>query len=155
MDKDTEEKFVKTFIEKRLQERFLFELFSDARRGNLKKGCRYPAGISRFSHYTDICIKSKYIHLHDGKLKLEDAEKEIKKLSPSVKNCYVIACAYDPESKYHARFYDGEYLPLHEGLTICFDDPRETLLIADDKTAFIKAEWGRGSPDKYILHKYD
>jgi hypothetical protein len=135
MDKIIEEKFVKAFIDKRIQDRFLFELLS----GNVKKR---ENAISRFAHGTERHIKKQCIHLCGEKLKIDDIEQEIKKLTQDTKQCYVITGACD-----------GEIMPLKQALEKCFNEFRESIMIVNDSVSFIKAEIERGSPMKYILYK--
>jgi len=134
MDKIIEEKFVKTFIDKRMQDRLLFELHSD----NVQK--RHNA-ISRFAHGTECYIKKQQIYLSGNKFKIDDIEQEIKKLTQKTKQCYVIVGECD-----------GEIMSLRQALEESFNEYFESIVIVNDSVAFIKAEIERGSPVKYILY---
>jgi len=132
MDKFIEEKFVKTFIDKRMQDRFLFELFSKDKR---------EKALSRFAHTTESYIKTQHIYLCNKKLDNVEVEKEIEKLAQNIDQCYIIA-----------GVYDGEFISLKEALEKCFDEYCASILIVNDNLAFIKTETGFGSPIKYILY---
>ena len=135
MDKNIEEIFIKTFIDKRMQDRLLFELLS----GNVQ---RRRKAISRFAHGAERYIKRQQIYLSGDKLKIDDIEQEIKKISQSTKQCYVIVGECD-----------GEIMPLRQSLEECFNNSCESIIFVNDNVAFIKAEAECGSPMKYILYK--
>ena len=135
MDKNIEEKFIKTFIDKRMQDRFLFEF---SHRDSHKRA----HAIDRFAHESDKYLKANYIHLADEKKSIDDAEKENRSLSGVTKNCYIMDTAHD-----------GETMPLRAALEISYAWPGVSIIIVSDNVAFLKTEQSFGSPMKLILHK--
>jgi len=133
MDESIEKKFVKTFIDKRMQDRFSFELSSKDKRKKV---------LSRFAHTTENYIKIQYVYLCNNKLDINEVEKEIRKLEQNIKQCYIITGTFD-----------GEFMPFKKALEECFNEYFESILIINDNLAFIKTETGPGSPIKYILYK--
>jgi hypothetical protein len=133
MDTVIEQEFVKVFIEKNMQDRFQYELFSKNKRRD---------ALSKFAHTAERYLKASNIYLRTKKFSIDDIEKEIKKLTSNTQRCYVIA-----------GDLDGEIMPLRQALEKCFDNYNESITIVNDNLAFIKAEAEGGSPMKYILCK--
>ena len=135
MNKEIEEKFVKTFVDKQMHDRLLFELFHK----NLEKR---EHAISRFEHGAVKYLKRNYIHLADNKITIDVVEKEIRKIQPSTNECYIIGTTYD-----------GKKMQFKKALEITFDWLGGAILIISDNVAFIKKEQSYGAPMKYILYK--
>lgn len=132
MDKVIEEKFIKTFICKRAQNRILSVLEDKNKRKMLR------AGLSKVMDY----INSDFVYLRDNSLGIIEAENEIKKFSQDLKYCYVIAGAYD-----------GEFLPFKNALYLCFSDNLASIIIVNETLAFVKTEVRYNQAMKYILYK--
>jgi len=140
MDKTIEELFVKTFVEKRMQDRIIYELSTTDKKN--RKNCELrDMVLHRFASAEDY-IKAKNILLANDKMTIDEAEKNIKQLLVSTKNGYLIG-----------TLYDGESMPLRKALEISFDYLGTSIIIANDNVAFIKTEQAFGSPMKFILHK--
>lgn len=135
MNQEIEQKFVKTFIEKNKQDRFLHELFSKEKRKNI-----WP----KISHNAHLCLKTKYIILESEKLDSVLLEKEIKRLSVETRQCYLLS-----------EKYDGILTSLKEALNCAFEDYGAAILIINEVTAIIKEESEKGATKKYLLYKKD
>jgi hypothetical protein len=133
MDTSIEQQFVKAFIEKNMQDRFLYELFSKNKRKD---------ALSKFAHTAGRYLKASNIYLRTKKSGIDDIEKEIKKLTSNTQQCYVIT-----------GNLDGEIMPLKQALEKSFDNYNESIIIVNDNLAFIKTEVEGGAPTKYILCK--
>jgi hypothetical protein len=67
MDIEIETKFVKTFIEKRMQDRFILELSTELREGKYRKGrCRRFTAFDRFSDGAEKYLKPQCIYLKNN-----------------------------------------------------------------------------------------
>ncbi len=129
-----EERFVKTFCEKRIKDRIIFELKDEDKRLH---------GIGRFCHTTEGIIKKQYVLQESNKWSVEELLHIIQNISSSDK-CYIIAFDYD---------IDGKEMSLKEGIRECFYRGMSTVLIVDEKTVIIKDEQYLGASHKYVLHK--
>ena len=133
MDITIEQKFIKKFVEKNMQDRFLHELSSKDKRRN---------ALSKFAHTAKRYLNTQIIYLQGKKLGIDEIEKEMKKLANDTKHCYVIA-----------GVYDGQIMSLRDALEKSYDDYNESIIIVNESTAFIKTETESGGSIKYILHK--
>ena len=134
MNASVEEMFVKAFIEKRIQDRIIFELSSSKNRSK---------AVSRFAHTTDDIINSKYVFLKSNKLTSFEIEVELIKHCGKNKYVYIISM----------NEFDGKSLPFKDALKICIDDYMPSIIICSEKVVFIKTEVMDGLPMKYILVK--
>jgi hypothetical protein len=136
MDKEYEEIIVKTFFNKSIQNRVLFELFSQKKR---------KEAISRVdsSAKNGLCEKykielqkpnSNYIEIFD-----------LLKKNGAGDNCYVLS---------HCEDIDGKHLPLSYALekAVGFGMP-SIISCIPNKLAYLECEQGYGSPPRYILKK--
>jgi len=139
MNKEIEENFVKTFVEKRMQERIIFELLSDKK--NKKNYTLRDYAIMRLAYCDARNLKKKLIHLQCDSINVDEVEKVITKLCGIAKKCYTMG-----------MLKNGEML-LREALEQSFDWLGVSIVIIGDDTAFIKTETSIGSPTKFILHR--
>jgi len=139
MDMVVEEKFVRTFIDKRIQDRIIFELTHNDRKKKNYEIRDYA--ISRFAN-ADNYLKTQYFYLKDKNINIDEVEKEIKKLCNSSKQCYIMGTVHDTG-----------FFPLRKALEISFDYLGVSIIIVSDTVAFVKTETSFGSPTKYILRK--
>jgi hypothetical protein len=129
VDEDIEAEFVKTFIQKRLQERIIWELASEKKRRH---------AILRFSHYTDEIVKHQYILKKSNKLNIIQLLHEL----TAEASCYVIAA--------DKHELDGQQMTLDTAVQRCFDG-WPAIMIISKKLAVIETEAVFGTADKYIL----
>ncbi|QCN91124.1 hypothetical protein DRA42_00595 [Ethanoligenens harbinense] len=130
MNISMEETFVKTFCEKRIVDRLIYELNNPKKRMN---------ALWRFSNH-DQFIKKSCIVDSSNKFTPDNLMDKIKKLSKSNK-CYLLSPSFDGVEY---SLYDGIHQGFYEGLAVVF--------IIDSNTAVIKDEQVYGAPTKYILH---
>ena len=131
MNKPIEELFVKTFLEKNVQERILFELSNPNKRRKV---------ISRFSNPEPL-LQSKYIFMKGKNLSFQLVENEISKYFDINKECYTMS----------TNAQNGKMLEFKEALFHCFEDYMTSILVCGENLVFLKTETGIGSPMKYIL----
>lgn len=134
MDRIIEEKFVRTFIEKRIQDRIIFELSDSKRR---------DTAIDRFCHRTDDLVKPKYILHKSNKLWSDEILNMISELS-NEKSCYVISFLPD---------IDGIQTTLEGALSRCLGAGMPSIMIVGENIAVIETEQVQGPATKYILYK--
>ena len=135
MDNAIEQNFVKTFIDKKYQDRFIFELSSPKKRID---------AIHRFAHNAEAIINPKYVLSKSNTLTEQEIEKEIAKIFNIKKECYMISDSED---------FDGTFQPFSIGLKGCMDGYMPSIIICGENVALIKTEAETGSPTKYILYK--
>lgn len=136
MNSDLETIIVKTFFEKRIQERVLFELFSPKKRKD---------AIGRLNHHYKKTLNEKYMieipkpnsnYLHIADL--------LKKHGAGDK-CYVISWS---------DCIDGQELSLMTALEKAVGLGMPTLIsCSPNKLIYFEAEQGFGSPSRYIIIK--
>ncbi len=133
MNFQVEEKIIKNFIIKNMQDRFLYELSKKEKRKKF---------LSRFAHNIDKYLVKQYIYLQGNKLMENDIDVKINLLSCNMQNCYVI-------SNYH----DGKEMSIKLALEECFNSISEFIIIVNENIVFIKEETEYGSSMKYLLYK--
>ena len=134
MDKDYEEKFVKTFFVKSLQERATYELLSSKKRQD---------ALNRLCHNYKNTLNEKYFIKVESSSYLEILSLLTK--SGSGDNCYSISFNKD---------IDGKYLPLKTALekSVGYGLP-SIIVCTPDKLAYFEAEQESGAPPRFILKK--
>jgi len=151
MDRAIEEKLVRNFVEKRIQDRVLYELTSNKtdeyaknfkRYGDLKYYPLRQHAIGRFAHRADDHLKKQHIHLEKKEITIDEVEKEINKLCTPTKQCYIMGTVHD-----------GECMSLRKALEISFDYIGESIVVIRDNIVFLKEEGCFRIPTKYILFK--
>lgn len=131
MDKTIEIAFVKTFINKRMQDRILYELLNTQKRRKI---------ISRLANAEEI-LDSKKVFLKSNKITDDEVAEKLLKYNKITDLCYVISCTN----------MDGEFCPFKEALQGCLEDYMPSILICGRDLALVKGEVEKGSPTKYIL----
>lgn len=131
MNKEIEEMFAKTFLDKRINERVIFELQSNKKRGQ---------AISRFCHSSEDMIKESCIYK-----KTDDFNILLSTIKdfPLPKVCYVISSATE---------FDGKEILLETALKSCVGYGWPSILILNETLAIIETEQEYGASEKYILH---
>lgn len=136
INKEIEELIVKSFFEKQVQKRLLYELFTPKKRGH---------ALDRLCHHYQKMIKTKYmIEI----LPPNSDPNEILQLlreHGAGKKCYSLS--------YNAKI-DGKELALKEALehAVGFGFPSIISCIPGE-LAYFEAEQGFGSPPRYILKR--
>ena len=133
LDLIQEEKFIRAFIKKPFQDRFLYEIKKADRRENIEK---------KIAHGTDY-FKPEYIYLNTSKLQFDEIGSIMVKLSEYKGNSYLFtkeesACGY---------------YSLKDGLDWYFENMIPCILICGPKAAFVGQELCIGSPNKIILYQ--
>ncbi|QGM29481.1 hypothetical protein GI482_03400 [Bacillus sp. N3536] len=133
MNKEIEEIIVKTFFEKRIQQRVLFELSSPQK--------RYDA----FGRRNNFIRKELMLEIPKPNSDPEEIEKLLKKQGAG-NLCYVITSA---ESD-----VDGKELPLIKALEdLIWSGLPFIISCIPNKLAYYQGEQAYGSPEKYILKR--
>lgn len=136
MDKQLEEIIVKSFFNKRLQDRVLFELTSTKKRKD---------AIGRLSHnYMDVLNDKYMMEIPKPNNNSNEIVEFLKKYGAG-NTCYVISYYGD---------IDGKHLPLSYALekAVGFGMP-SLILCIPNKLAYLECEQVYGSPPRYILKK--
>ena len=133
MNKEIEEIIVKTFFEKRIQQRVLFELSSPQK--------RYDA----FGRRNNFIRKELMLEIPKPNSDPEEIEKLLKKQGAG-NLCYVITSAESDA--------DGQELPLIKALEeLIWTGLPFIISCIPNKLAYYQGEQAYGSPQKYILKK--
>ncbi len=136
MDKQVEEIIVRTFFNKRVQDRILFELSSKTKR---------TMAIGRLSHnYLDV-LKNQYMtELYKPNSNFNDIAALLREEGAG-NICYVISYNYN---------IDGIYLPLLTALeeAVGFGMP-SLISCIPNKLLYLECEQVFGPPPRYILKK--
>ncbi|MFU1996764.1 hypothetical protein [Priestia megaterium] len=136
MNKEIEEKVVKSFFDKRIQERVMFELFSLKRRDD---------ALHRLNHTYTKTLKEEYmIEIPKSNSCADDIAKLLKQHGAG-KQCYAISFNED---------IDGKDLPLLTALEHAVGYGFPSLIVCiPDKLAYFEAEQVYGPPPRYILKR--
>ncbi|PGZ80542.1 hypothetical protein COE55_06700 [Priestia megaterium] len=136
MNKEIEEKVVKSFFAKRIQERVMFELFSSKNRDD---------ALHRLNHTYTKTLKEEYmIEIPKPNSCADDIAKLLKQHGAG-KQCYAISFNED---------IDGKDLPLLTALEHAVGYGFPSLIVCiPDKLAYFEAEQVYGHPPRYILKR--
>jgi len=136
MNKDIEEQIVKSFFEKQVQERVLYELFTPLKRGH---------ALNRLCHQYHKMLREKYMIEIPPPNSDPSGIYELLKRNGAEKLCYSLS--YNVE-------VDGKELPLKEALhqTVGFGFPSIISCIPGE-LAYFEAEQGFGPPPRFILKR--
>ena len=136
MDKEIEMEIIKAFVNKNMQERFLFELCSPKKRKN---------GIGRLCHQYDKIFNRDYmIEIPKDDLNLTGIGSMLKNHEIN-SNCYLIS--YDEE-------IDGMYLPLMQALERVVGLGMPSIISCiTGKLAYFEGEQEIGMPPRFILKR--
>lgn len=126
--------FVKNFIQKRLQERIIYELNSKKKRLN---------AVSRFCHNTLDTINKDIIFLKSNNITVNNTIKNVKSLTNSNFG-YIIS--YDSD-------IDKQIFSIENSIEEVFYRGMAQIIIFDENICFIKEEQEFHSPMKYILKR--
>lgn len=134
MNKELESIIVKTFFEKRIQDRVLFELCSSKKRKD---------ALSRLCHNYKQTLNENYmIEIPKPNFSYLDIDALLKKNGASV-NCYIISWNED---------MDGKELPLTIALEKEVGSGMPTLISCiPNKLLYFEAEQVNGPPPRYIF----
>lgn len=133
MNKGIEENFVKKFIDKRYQDRILYELFS------LKKRTK---ALSKFAHNANEILVSQMIKKQGGSISIDDLNEVSEKFLCGNEECYIIS----------DDSFDGTTQVLEDCLSIVLEQPMCTIVICSTNLAIVKEELSQGAPIKYVLY---
>ncbi|MDN7245617.1 hypothetical protein [Planococcus shenhongbingii] len=137
MKKEMEKLIVKSFFEKNVQERVLYELFSPKKRDH---------ALNRLCHEYQKMLKGKYmIEIPTPNSDPQDIYGLLKK-EGAEKMCYSLS--------YNGKI-DGKELPLQEALeqAVGFGFP-SIISCVPGELAYFEAEQGFGPPPRYILKRH-
>ncbi|ANU28309.1 hypothetical protein [Planococcus versutus] len=136
MKKEMEELIVKSFFEKQMQERVLYELFTPKKRNH---------SLNRLCHQYTKMLKEKYMFEIPPPNSSPKYIYELLKSNGAAKMCYSLS--------YNEKI-DGKELPLQEALehAVGFGFPSIISCIPGE-LAYFEAEQGFGSPPRYILKR--
>ena len=132
MDRDIENRFVRTFLQKNMQDRIIFEFASDKKR---------KTAICRFCHTTDELVKPQFILQKSNNLGSHEILLEINKLSTG-NECYVISLNEE---------VDGTQTTIKTALSNCIGYGMPSIIIVGEKVAIIETEQENGAAYKYIM----
>lgn len=137
MDKDVETAIVKSFFNKRVQDRVLFELFSSDKRRN--------RGLNRLCHDYRRTLREEYLIEIPTPNSDPKEVADLLKRSGAGKSCYAMSWNTD---------IDGKHLPLEDALdaAVGYGFP-SFILCVPDKLAYFEAEQGFGSPPRFMVKK--
>lgn len=130
MNKEIEEKFVKTFVERDKRDRLLFELLSKKKR---------DIAIQRLYNSLD----RKYKVIEDNKIKDKELLSVIKPYINMEAPCYVIADSVD----------DGNILPFKTAFDKMINGGMAYAILYGDNIVIMKDEMYYGAPMKIFLKK--
>ncbi|WP_141434499.1 hypothetical protein [Bacillus sp. 03113] len=136
MDRELEELIVKAFFTKRIQQRVLFELFSEKRRMD---------AMNRLNHnYSTTLRKEFMIEISKPNSDSEEIEKLLKKQGAS-ENCY--AMSWNDK-------IDGKHISLSSALEVAVGEGFPSIISCiPGKLAYFEAEQVYGSPPRFILSR--
>jgi hypothetical protein len=136
MDKEQEEIIVKSFFNKRLQMRIMFELSSSKRRKD---------ALSRLCHRYDVTLLKQY-RIEIPKPNSDPSEIEaLLKSYGAGKTCYLISWYEE---------LDGKHLPLRTALEHAVGRGLPSLMSCTrGKLAYFEAEQEYGAPPRFILKR--
>ncbi|MCH4826925.1 hypothetical protein [Planococcus halocryophilus] len=136
MKKEMEELVVKSFFEKQVQERVLYELFTPKKRNH---------ALNRLCHQYTKMLKEKYMFEILSPNSSPKYIYELLKSNGAAKMCYSLS---------YSEKIDGKELPLQEALehAVGFGFPSIISCIPGE-LAYFEAEQGFGSPPRYILKR--
>ena len=133
LDKNIECSFVQTFIQKRIQERIIWELASVKKR---------KTAIWRFCHTTDDIVKPQLVLIKSNKLTNSIILQSVSELT-TLTSCYIIS------------FYeeiDGKQMTITNAVSHCIGRGLPSIIIIGEQVAIIETEQSIGASIKYILH---
>ncbi len=133
MNKDIEEKFVKKFIDKRYQDRILYELFSSKKR---------VKALSKFAHNANEILALQTIRKQERKLSIDDLNEVSEKILCGKEECYIIS----------DDCFDGTIQTLEICFSIVLEQPMCAVVICGTDLVIIKEELSQGAPRKYVLY---
>lgn len=135
MDKELEEIIVKSFFNKRIQQRVLFELFSPKKRRD---------AIHRLSNYS-ITLRNEFMfEIPKPNSDPEEIEKLLKKQGAG-NDCYAMSCN---------DTIDGKHMCLTSALEVAVGEGFPSLISCDaGKLAYFEAEQSYGPPPRFILKR--
>lgn len=137
MDKDVEAAIVKTFFNKRVQDRVLFELFSSDKRRS--------RGLNRLCHDYRQTLREEYL------IEIPTSNSDSKEIADLLKrngagkSCYAMSWNTD---------IDGKHLSLEDALdsAVGYGFP-SFILCVPNKLAYFQAEQESGSPPRFIVKR--
>lgn len=137
LDKDLETAIVKTFFNKRIQDRVLFELFSSDKRRN--------RGLNRLCHDYRQTLREEYLIEIPTPNSDPKEVSDLLKRNGAGKSCYAMSWNTD---------IDGKHLPLEDALdaAVGYGFP-SFILCVSGKLAYFEAEQGFGPPPRFIVKK--
>ncbi len=136
MNKEMEELIVKSFFEKRAQERVLHELFTPEKRSQ---------ALNRLCHQYEKMLRTKYMI-------------EIPPPNSGPNEIYELLREYGADKMCYSLSYnediDGKQMPLSEALehAVGFGFPSIVSSLSDE-LAYFEAEQGFGPPPRYLLKR--
>lgn len=136
MDKELEEIIVKSFINKRIQQRVLFELFSPKKRDNV---------MNMLCHnYSDTLRKEFMIEIPKPNSDPNEIAKLMKKQGAS-NDCYAMSWNHS---------IDGKHMSLSSALEVAVGEGFPSLISCiPGKLAYFEAEQEYGPPPRFILKR--
>ncbi|WP_299095735.1 hypothetical protein [uncultured Metabacillus sp.] len=136
IDKELEEIIIKSFFNKRIQERVLFELFSQKKRDNV---------MNRLCHnYLDTFRKEFMIEIPTPNSDPGEIEKLMKNQGAG-NDCYVISWN---------DTIDGKHMSLTSALKVAVGEGFPSIISCiPGKIAYFEAEQEYGSPPRFILKR--
>ena len=135
MDKDIESRFVKTFLQKRVQERIIWELASKEKR---------RTAIFRFCHTTDDIVKPQCVLNKSNQLTQDKIQEAIRELTV-LTACYVISSDVE---------MDGKQTRIENAVSCCIGLGMPSIIIIGEQLSIIETEQGSGASIKYILRTH-
>lgn len=137
MDKDVETAIVKSFFNKRVQERVLFELFSPSK--------RQERGLDRLCHNYRDTLRTEYLTEIPKPNSDPDEIVKLLKKRGAEEICYAMSFNTD---------IDGRHLRLIEAIekAVGFGFP-SFILCVSNKLAYFEAEQSFGPPPRFIVKK--
>lgn len=135
MDKDVETAIVKTFFNKKVQDRVLFELFSSDKRRN--------RGLNRLCHDYRQTLREEYLFEIPTTNSDPKEIADILKRNGAGKSCY--AMSWNPD-------IDGKHLSIDEALdaAIGYGFP-SFILCVPNELAYFEAEQSFGPPPRFMV----
>jgi hypothetical protein len=133
MDREIENRFVRTFLQKRIQDRVIFELASDKKR---------KTAIYRFCHTAEEIVKPQLIRHKSKKMDSREIMRIAGELSAE-QTCYLISSNEE---------IDGQRTTIAEALSCCLGYGMPSIIVIGEKVAIIETEQENGAACKYVLH---